>query len=69
MSGILYFFPAASPDGGYFLFRGHKQFRPDRLLDFNTVGQYTNNFNVWQDNNGVNGGAYAFTENTTDGVA
>jgi hypothetical protein len=39
------------------------------FLDFNAVGEYTNNFNVWQDAGGVNGGAYAFTESTTDGVA
>lgn len=38
------------------------------LLDFNIVGQYTNNFGLWNDTSGANGGAYAFTENLTDGV-
>ncbi len=52
-----------------FCFAAASSFSQTAFLDFNTVGQYTNNFNVWQDNNGVNGGAYAFTENTTDGVA
>ena len=36
---------------------------------FNTVGQYTNNFNAWNDNgSGANAGVYCFQENTTDGV-
>ena len=39
------------------------------FLDFNTAGQYTNNFNPWNDNGGVNGGNYAFAESTTAGVA
>ena len=40
------------------------------FLDFNTVGQYTNNFGVWNDNGqGGNGGNYAFDENLTNGVA
>lgn len=38
------------------------------FLDFNTVGQFTNSFNDWNDGSGVNAGAYAFEENTTDGV-
>ena len=38
------------------------------FLDFNTVGQYTNNFNPWNDGNGINSGAYAFEENPSDGV-
>jgi uncharacterized repeat protein (TIGR03806 family) len=39
------------------------------FLSFNTVGQYTNNFNPWNDNgSGANGGAYAFEENLTNGV-
>jgi hypothetical protein len=38
------------------------------FLDFNTVGQYTNNFNPWNDAGGVNGGNYAFAENTTIGL-
>ncbi len=38
------------------------------FLDFNTVGQYTNNFNPWNDNGGANAGAYAFEENASDGV-
>jgi hypothetical protein len=38
------------------------------FLDFNAVGEYTNNFNPWNDNGGVNAGAYAFQENPGDGV-
>jgi hypothetical protein len=37
-------------------------------LDFNTVGQYTNNFNPWNDNGGANGGNYSFMESTSAGV-
>ncbi|HEV2392215.1 MAG TPA: choice-of-anchor D domain-containing protein [Verrucomicrobiae bacterium] len=37
------------------------------FLDFNTAGQYTNNFNPWNDNGvGGNGGSYSFME--SDGV-
>src|SRR5437016_14375749 len=32
------------------------------FLDFNTVGQYTNNFNPWNDNGGLNGGNYSRSE-------
>ena len=38
------------------------------FLDFNTVGEYTNNFNPWNDNGGANGGNYSFMESTTAGV-
>jgi PKD repeat protein len=38
------------------------------FLDFNTVGQYTNSFNPWNDAGGANGGNYAFMESTTAGV-
>src|SRR5271154_3631702 len=39
------------------------------FLDFNTVGQFTNNFNLWNDNgSGANAGVYSFEESTTDGV-
>jgi hypothetical protein len=38
------------------------------FLDFNTAGQYVNNFNPWNDNGGVNGGNYSFTESTSAGV-
>ncbi len=39
------------------------------FLNFNTPGQYTSNFTVWNDNgNGGNGGNYSFEENTNDGV-
>jgi uncharacterized repeat protein (TIGR03806 family) len=39
------------------------------FLDFNTVGQYTNNFEPWNDNgHGADGGNYSFTENPSDGV-
>ena len=37
-------------------------------LDFNTTGQYTNNFNPWNDSSGTNGGVYCFTENPAIGV-
>src|SRR5262245_42343123 len=30
------------------------------FLDFNTSGQYTSNFNPWNDAGGVNGGNYSF---------
>ena len=39
------------------------------FLDFNAAGQYTNNFNPWNDTGGVNGGNYSFSEGTTTGVA
>ena len=38
------------------------------FLDFNTAGQYTGNFNPWNDASGVNGGNYAFSESTSAGV-
>src|SRR5215471_9013884 len=39
------------------------------FVDFNTTGQYTNNFNPWNDTGtGVNGGNYAFAENSASGV-
>src|SRR4051794_18834576 len=38
------------------------------FLDFNTVGQYTNNFNPWNDTGGLNGGNYSYAENTAGGV-
>src|SRR5712671_2547795 len=38
------------------------------FLDFNTVGQYTNNFNPWNDSGGVNGSNYSFMEDSTAGV-
>ena len=38
------------------------------FLDFNTVGQYTNNFNPWNDAGGANGGNYSFMEGTAAGV-
>jgi len=38
------------------------------FLNFNTPGQYTNNFNPWNDNGGGNGANYSFTESTNDGV-
>src|SRR5215467_3827098 len=38
------------------------------FLDFNTVGQYTNNFNPWNDNGGANGGNYSFMEGISAGV-
>lgn len=38
------------------------------FLDFNTPGQYNNNFNPWNDSGGANGGNYAFQESGTAGV-
>ena len=38
------------------------------FLNFNTPGQYTGNFNAWNDAGGVNGGNYSFEENSTNGV-
>jgi hypothetical protein len=38
------------------------------FLDFNTVGQYTNNFSPWNDVGGANGGNGDFQENATNGV-
>src|SRR5689334_7938656 len=38
------------------------------FLDFNTPGQYTNNFNPWNDAGGGNGGVFAFSENLSVGV-
>src|SRR5277367_7042803 len=44
-------------------------FAQTAFLNFNTVGQYTNNFNPWNDNgSGTNAGAYSFEENLTNGV-
>src|SRR5260221_4597663 len=39
------------------------------FLDFNTPGQYTSNFNPWQDNGGANGGNYSFQEGAAAGVS
>jgi uncharacterized repeat protein (TIGR03806 family) len=39
------------------------------FLNFNMVGQYTNNFSPWNDNGlGTNNSNYSFEENATDGV-
>jgi hypothetical protein len=38
------------------------------FLDVNTAGQYTNNFNPWNDNGGIDGGNYAFAESASAGV-
>jgi uncharacterized repeat protein (TIGR03806 family) len=38
------------------------------FIDFNTAGQYTNQFNAWNDVGGVDGGNYAFLESTNAGV-
>src|SRR6266436_7309409 len=48
---------------------GVVSFAQTTFLDFNTTGQYTNNFNAWNDNGaGVDAGSYCFTENATAGV-
>src|SRR5258706_1657235 len=39
------------------------------FLDFNSAGQYTANFNPWNDSGGVNAGNYCFAERTSAGVA
>jgi hypothetical protein len=38
------------------------------FVNFNTVGNYTNNFSPWNDTGAGNGGNYSFEENTTVGV-
>src|SRR6266480_4285764 len=38
------------------------------FLDFNIAGQYTNNFNPWNNSGGVNGGNYSFRESSTGGI-
>jgi hypothetical protein len=38
------------------------------FVNFNSVGEYTNNFSPWNDAGGVNGANYSFEENTTNGV-
>src|SRR5690349_12019643 len=38
------------------------------FLDFNIAGQYTSDFNPWNDTGGANGGNYSFTEGTSAGV-
>ncbi len=43
-------------------------FAQTAFVDFNTSGNYTNNFNPWNDNGGANGGNYSFVENPTSGV-
>src|SRR5215831_126792 len=38
------------------------------FFNFNTPGQYTANFNPWNDSSGANAGNYAFAESATAGV-
>src|SRR5258708_3455820 len=38
------------------------------FLNFNRAGQYTNNFNAWNDTGGANGGNFSFIENSSGGV-
>src|SRR5580658_8720619 len=38
------------------------------FVNFNSVGEYTNNFFPWNDNAGVQGGDFSFEENPTNGV-
>jgi uncharacterized repeat protein (TIGR03806 family) len=46
--------------------RSHAQ---TAFVNFNTVGEFTNNFNSWDNgNNGLNAGNDAFEESTNDGV-
>lgn len=39
------------------------------FLNFDTPGQYTGNFNAWNDNGGTDGGNPSFAENASDGAA
>ena len=48
----------------FFFYGVASSFSQTVLLDFNTTGQYTNNFNAWNDN----GGGASFTESTTVGA-
>src|SRR6266436_9535818 len=38
------------------------------FLNFNSTGQYTNNFNPWNDNGGINSGNTCYSEGATAGV-
>lgn len=38
------------------------------FLDFNSVGQYTNNFAPWNDGGNLDAGNYSFSENLTAGI-
>ena len=40
----------------FFCFGPLPVFAQTAFLDFNTVGEYANNFNPWNDTGGVNGG-------------
>lgn len=55
---------------GLFLLMGALSAAPGQtaFFDFNTLGQYTNNFNPWNDVGGVNGGNYSFDEGASAGV-
>jgi uncharacterized repeat protein (TIGR03806 family) len=54
----------------FFVFSAWASVAQTAFLNFNTVGQYTNNFNPWNDTGApdANGGVYSFEENTTNGV-
>ena len=39
------------------------------FADFNSAGQYTNNFNAWNDSGGANVGNYAFAQSSSAGAA
>ena len=39
------------------------------FLNFDTPGQFTGNFSLWEDTGGVNGNNFSFQENSADGVA
>jgi len=43
-------------------------FAQTAFVDFNIPGQYTNNFNPWNDAGGNNGSNYPFAESTSAGV-
>src|ERR1041385_1970964 len=52
----------------FFLFCAATCLANSAFLDFNSAGQLTDNFNLWNDVNGANSANYCFQENTTDGV-
>jgi hypothetical protein len=52
----------------FFSFFAAASFANTVFFDFNTTGQFTGNFNPWNDVGGANAGNYSFTENAADGV-
>src|SRR5713226_4619776 len=48
---------------------GPPAFPQTAFMDFNTTGQYTNNFVPWNDGGGIDAGSYSFQESQNAGVA